>query len=100
MYGSNALEDQGSRASMTDLWQAQGGSQGEDAQHACGVGKLFEASEAALCKSRFPTLGGARFASRRAGYRPPSRWRPRGRQSRLLPHSPLSSRLGRGLSHR
>ena len=27
LYGSNALEDQGSRASMTDLWQAQGGSQ-------------------------------------------------------------------------
>ena len=27
LYGSNALEDQGSRASMTDLWQAPGGSQ-------------------------------------------------------------------------
>ena len=26
-YGLDALEDQGSRASMTDLWQAQGGSQ-------------------------------------------------------------------------
>ena len=39
LYGSNALEDQGSRASMTDLWQAQGGSQ---RGRSTRVGKLTE----------------------------------------------------------
>ena len=39
LYGSNALEDQGSRASMTDLWQAQGGSQ---RGRPTSVGKLTE----------------------------------------------------------